>query len=120
VARAFNHPSPKDITLDGVLHALADPVRRGIVVKLRGCESMSCSKACDAIPASTISFHHKVLRETGLIRSEKRGVEVINSIREQELEKRFPGLLSTILELHRPKKNKQTSKQLGLRTNLKK
>lgn len=98
MGRAFNHPSARDITVDGILYALADPIRRKIVVKLMSCESMSCSKACATLSPSTISFHHKVLRETGLIRSEKKGVEVINSLRKPEIDKRFPGLLDSILK----------------------
>jgi DNA-binding transcriptional ArsR family regulator len=103
MARAFVHPSPKDFTIDGVLYALADPVRRGIVLKLLSCDGkgMSCSKAsCAQLSPSTISFHHKVLRESGLIRSEKVGVEVINSVRKSELDRRFPGLLDAVLKNH--------------------
>ncbi len=101
MARSFMHPSPKDFTIDSVLYALSDPIRRDIVVKLYGCESMSCTKACSEISPSTISFHHKILRESGLIRSEKIGVEVINSLRADEMNKRFPGLLDSILKNHK-------------------
>ncbi|RYZ81507.1 MAG: ArsR family transcriptional regulator [Proteobacteria bacterium] len=100
--RSFVHPSMRDVTMDGILHALSDPARRNIVAKLSGCESLSCTKSCgEGISPSTLSFHYKILRETGLIKSEKIGVEVINSLRQEELDKRFPGLLSTILKLHR-------------------
>jgi DNA-binding transcriptional ArsR family regulator len=106
VTRPFNHPSTNDITIDGLLHALADPVRRAIIIKLMSGESMSCSKACADLPPSTISFHHKVLRETGLIHSEKKGVEVINRLRKEEIDKRFPGLLASILGHHRAARRK--------------
>jgi DNA-binding transcriptional ArsR family regulator len=101
MARTFVHPSPKDFSVDGILYALADPVRRAIVVKLMSCDGkkMSCSKAsCTELSPSTISFHHKILREAGLIRSEKVGVEVINEVRKAELDRRFPGLLDSILK----------------------
>ncbi|WP_206781197.1 ArsR/SmtB family transcription factor, partial [Escherichia coli] len=49
---------------------------------------------------STISHHHRILRESGLIRSEKRGVAVVNSVRRDEIEARFPGLLAAILVPH--------------------
>ncbi len=49
---------------------------------------------------STISHHHRILRESGLIRSQKRGVAVVNSVRAVELEARFPGLLTAILQQH--------------------
>ena len=104
MARAFIHPSPKDFTIDGVLYALSDPIRREIVMKLYNSEGMSCSKACMELSPSTVSFHHKILRETGLIRSEKIGVEVINSLRLEELEKRFPGLVDSIMKFHKAAK----------------
>lgn len=101
MARSFMHPSPKDFSIDAILYALSDPIRREIVMKLYGCEGMSCNKACDQLSPSTISFHHKILRESGLIRSEKIGVEVINSLRADEVNKRFPGLLDSILKNHK-------------------
>jgi DNA-binding transcriptional ArsR family regulator len=96
MARSFNHPAACDISLDNVLHALSDPMRRHIVQKLMGSESMSCIQACATLPPSTISFHHKILREAGLIRSEKKGVEVINTLRRADLDQRFPGLLDAV------------------------
>ena len=97
MARPFNHPAPTDISLDNVLHALSDPVRREIVRKLMGSDSMSCIQACAKHPPSTVSFHHKILRDAGLIRSEKKGVEVINTLRRREIDERFPGLLDAVL-----------------------
>lgn len=109
--RAFSHPNMKDVSLDGILHALSDPIRRQIVAKLAGCPNilksgMSCTKTCDQLSPSTISFHYRTLREAGLVRSEKKGVEVINTLRKDEIEKRFPGLLETILTHHKPAKSK--------------
>lgn len=101
MARGFIHPSSKDFTIDGVLHALSDPVRREIVSALYNCEGMSCRKACERLAPSTVSFHHKILRECGLIRSEKVGVEVINTLRLDELNKRFPGLVESIIRFHK-------------------
>jgi len=96
MARAFNHPAMRDISLDSVLHALSDPMRRHIVQKLMASDSMSCIQACATLPPSTVSFHHKILREAGLIRSEKKGVEVINTLRREDIEGRFPGLLDAV------------------------
>lgn len=96
--RAFQHPPTAKITLDGVLHALADPIRRAIICKLLHADGMSCSQTCDKLPPSTISFHYRVLREAGIVHSQKRGVEVINRLRADDLEKRFPGLLGAILQ----------------------
>ena len=52
------------------------------------------------IPKSTLSQHFKALREAGLIRSERRGVEMHNTSRCAEIEKRFPGLITAIVNAH--------------------
>lgn len=100
--RAFTHPAVSDFSLDTVLYALSDPMRRHIVSKLMASDCMSCIQACATLPASTVSFHHKILREAGLIRSEKKGVEVINTLRRQDIEERFPGLLDAIFPEETP------------------
>ena len=96
MARPFTHPATTDIALDNVLHALSNPVRRDIVRKLMASDSMSCIGACARHPPSTVSFHHKILRDAGLIRSEKKGVEVINTLRRTDIDERFPGLLDAV------------------------
>jgi DNA-binding transcriptional ArsR family regulator len=53
-----------------------------------------------AIPKSTLSQHFRALREAGLIRGERRGVEMHNTSRCAEIEERFPGLLRTIINAH--------------------
>jgi hypothetical protein len=40
------------------------------------------------------------LREAGLIRSERKGVEMLNTSRCPEIEKRFPGLIRAIVNAH--------------------
>jgi DNA-binding transcriptional ArsR family regulator len=105
MSRSLQQPSPNNIKLDDILHALAHPERRKILFKLMGCDGMNCGKACSQLPPSTISFHHRVLREAGLIRSMKKGVEVINVARKVDIEKRFPGLLHTVFRHHNKTKN---------------
>jgi DNA-binding transcriptional ArsR family regulator len=101
----FVHPAKEDITLEGVLAALADPMRLMILKKLlaRREGSLSCSQAapCAAMAKSTLSHHFRVLREAGLIRTTKHGVENLNSVRWDEVNERFPGLLRTILKFER-------------------
>ncbi len=94
------HPSKDDITLEGVLGALADPMRLRIVKSLLGRDGcMSCTEAapCPDMAKSTLSHHFRVLRDAGLIQTTKRGVEHRNVVREDDLDARFPKLLSTIL-----------------------
>jgi DNA-binding transcriptional ArsR family regulator len=98
--RPFVHPAVEDVTLESVLYALADSTRLEIVKKLAsGSCGLNCSMAAPAdLPKSTQSHHFQVLREAGLIRSERRGTEVVNSLRCSELEKRFPGVIASILK----------------------
>jgi DNA-binding transcriptional ArsR family regulator len=101
--RALIHPSIEDVTVESVLHALSDPVRVAIFAQIAGSDcKQTCSDflvVCEqAIPKSTLSHHFKVLRESGLIRSERHGVEMHNTSRCTEIDKRFPGLIPSIVK----------------------
>jgi len=101
----FVHPAAADITLAGVLGALSDPMRLTILKKLLESRdgSLSCSGAapCAEMAKSTLSHHFRVLRDAGLIRTTKRGVENLNSVRWDEVNTRFPGLLKAIMKVQR-------------------
>jgi DNA-binding transcriptional ArsR family regulator len=100
--RPLLHPSIEDVTVEGILHALSDPVRAAVYAEIatQGCVQ-KCSSVLKlserSIPKSTLSQHFKTLREAGLIRSERHGVEMRNTARCEELDTRFPGLIKTIL-----------------------
>lgn len=102
--RPLIHPSIEDITVEGILHALSDPVRAAIYAELAISSGATCSnflKISDReIPKSTLSQHFRALREAGLIRSERHGVEMRNTTRCEELDKRFPGLVMAIMKAH--------------------
>ncbi len=96
----FVHPPRDEITLAGVLAALADPMRLRIVKNLTAQnDCMSCTEAapCDDMAKSTLSNHFRILREAGLIRTSKQGVQHRNVLREDDINARFPKLLKTIL-----------------------
>lgn len=97
--RPFVHPPIEDVKLESVLYALADPARLAIVRKLSSGDCpLNCSAAAPAdLPKSTQSHHYQVLREAGLIRSERKGTAVVNSLRCEELETRFPGVVRSVL-----------------------
>jgi DNA-binding transcriptional ArsR family regulator len=103
--RPLAHPSIDDVQLETILHALSDPVRVAILSNIAGSD---CAQSCSAfaeinnrpIPKSSLSHHFKVLREAGLIRSERQGVEMRNTSRCAEIEDRFPGLLPAIISAH--------------------
>ena len=103
--RPLFHPSIEDVTVEAILHALSDPVRVAIYADIVGSAcSLNCSNFLNVsqktIPKSTLSQHFKALREAGLIRSERIGVEMHNTSRCAELEKRFPGLIIAIVKAH--------------------
>ncbi|KAA0122405.1 ArsR family transcriptional regulator [Methylobacterium sp. P1-11] len=103
--RPLSHPPIEDLRPEAILHALSDPIRATIFAKIM---QAGCVEACSAlsalgdrvIPKSSLSNHFKVLREAGLIRSERHGVEVRNHSRWAEVEARFPGLLSGIINAY--------------------
>jgi DNA-binding transcriptional ArsR family regulator len=99
------HPALDDVTVEGILHALADPTRVAIYAQIVASNSehtcASFQKMRERpIPKSTLSVHFKALREAGLIRSERQGVEMRNTSRSPEIEQRFPGLVPAILSAH--------------------
>lgn len=98
----FVHPATEDLTLAGVLEALADPMRLRIIKSMMNAEGcMSCSEAmpCPDMAKSTLSHHFRILREAGLIRTGKVGVENRNTLRLEDINVRFPGLLKLVLDL---------------------
>jgi DNA-binding transcriptional ArsR family regulator len=93
------HPSRDEIELAAVLHALSDPVRLLMVRGLAGeLEGRSCGSFKVPVTKSTCTHHFKILREAGVIRQRQEGTKRVNTLREDDLEARFPGLLATILQ----------------------
>jgi len=104
--RPLFHPASEDITVEGILHALSDPVRAQIYAEIAKAD---CPQICSAflemsdrvVPKSTLSQHFKVLREVGLIRSERRGVELQNTIRHDANQECFGKLIQAIMQAHK-------------------
>ena len=96
--RAAAHPELRGVELAAVLHALSDPVRLEIVSRLADHEEHACGCLCQSVSKSTLSHHLKVLREAGLTQTRADGTARLVSLREVELESRFPGLLDAVLQ----------------------
>jgi DNA-binding transcriptional ArsR family regulator len=94
--RGVQHPEVQDLDLLAVLHALSDVTRMTIVQTLLATEERACGTFPVQVAASTLSHHFKVLREAGVIRQREEGTRRWTSLREEDLEARFPGVLSTI------------------------
>src|SRR5260370_22706739 len=70
--RPLMHPAMEDVTVEGILHALSDPVRVAIYADIVGSVgSLNCSNFLKVsektIPKSTLSQHFKALREAGVL-----------------------------------------------------
>ena len=95
--RDLYHPRLEDVGLAHVLHALSDPVRLDIVRVLADGGEIPCSYLKSEVTKSTMSHHFKVLREAGLTHTRASGTQRLISLRDDEVEVRFPGLLHSIL-----------------------
>jgi DNA-binding transcriptional ArsR family regulator len=99
--RNLHHPRIDEVTLPDVLHALSDPVRLKIVGELADRHEQSCSAVESSVSKSTLSHHFKVLREAGITHTRVNGTHRYVSLRLDDLETRFPGLLGSVLEASR-------------------
>jgi DNA-binding transcriptional ArsR family regulator len=91
------HPAVHEIELAAVLHALSDPMRLRIVVGLAVEDKRTCKSFNLPVTKSTCTHHFRVLREAGVIRQRLEGTTKLNSLRREDLDARFPGLLNAVL-----------------------
>ena len=93
-------PQPDAATFDlaAVLHALGDPVRLELVRALAVVGELTCAPPGMDVPKSTLSNHWRILREAGLTVTVRDGRHRRMSLRRDDLEGRFPGLLAVVLE----------------------
>jgi DNA-binding transcriptional ArsR family regulator len=96
---ALFHPTRDELSMTDVLHALSDPQRLSVVRCLaedptpRRCGSFDLD-----ITKSTLTHHFRVLREAGVIDQREEGTARLNSLRRNDLDERFPGLLDAVLD----------------------
>jgi DNA-binding transcriptional ArsR family regulator len=96
--RITDHPDASEITLQPVLEALVDPVRRSIVRQLAVAgEDIRCGTFDISVTRTTGTHHFKVLRQAGIIRQYYEGTAKMNTLRRAELERTLPGLLDAII-----------------------
>lgn len=95
---ALYHPPREELELTAVLHALSDPHRLRIVRRLaEENDSRRCGTFELGISKSTMTHHLRVLREAGVIEQCPEGTAKLNTLRREDLERRFPGLLEAVL-----------------------
>ncbi|RAP78600.1 transcriptional regulator [Paenibacillus montanisoli] len=94
------HPDKADIHLSSILYALSDPVRLSIVAEISRIGECTCGGIDANVVKSTLSHHVRTMREAGVVQVRVQGTQRFLSIRSADLEERFPGLLSSILNAY--------------------
>ncbi|TGL64311.1 ArsR/SmtB family transcription factor [Leptospira sarikeiensis] len=92
------HPGIEQIELNSIFEAVSDPIRRKILWDLSERGESNCSTFLVYAPKTNLSYHMSKLREAGLIFTRYEGTQRFSILRKEILEKKFPGLLDTILE----------------------
>lgn len=99
------HPAPEAMELGAIFAALADPLRRQVVLTLAAEPGavIPCGGFALPVAKATRTHHFRVLREAGLIRQVDLGNGRTNRLRLEELRQRFPALAELLLaEARRP------------------
>lgn len=98
------HPPADSLDLATIMRALGDPARLEIVRLLADGQPRLCGDiyATMGVPNSTGSYHLRTLREAGLTRARPAGPQRYVSLRHDDLDERFPGLLDVLVGRRRP------------------
>jgi DNA-binding transcriptional ArsR family regulator len=92
-------PAREEIRVEQVLAALGDPVRLMFVRELA--RTPAVGVACGVIPLpvtkSTRTHHLRILREAGVITMRAEGTRRVASLRREDLDTLYPGLLDGVL-----------------------
>jgi DNA-binding transcriptional ArsR family regulator len=97
MARRLYHPDLDQIDLSTLLGALSDPIRRSIVRRLAHERELHCGAFGDEGEKSNLCYHFAKLREAGVTRTRSDGPFRYISLRTDELEQRYPGLLPSVI-----------------------
>jgi DNA-binding transcriptional ArsR family regulator len=109
VIRVFlpKEPNRSELSLALVLYALSDDLRLGIVRQLATHGAAACGEFELDRPKSSLSHHFRVLRESGIVATRREGTTLMNTLRSDDLEARFPGLLNLVLRSESIKSQKK-------------
>lgn len=95
-SRAIEQPQVDEFDLAEILFALGDPVRLSVVSQLTT-GALTPGRMEVAVSPATLSAHLRVLRRAGVIEQVAQGVRRITSLRREDLDRRYPGLLEAVL-----------------------
>ena len=99
--KTLPHPALEEIELARVLEALSDSTRLAVVAFLasdvvKGFEPR-CSDFTTFGTKTNLTYHLAKLRDSGVTRTRLVGTSRYTSLRRDDLETRFPGLLDTLI-----------------------
>ena len=101
-AEQLPQPARDEIRVEHVLQALGDPVRLTLV---RALADRPAGVACGAVPLpvtkSTRTHHLRILREAGVISMRAEGTRRVATLRRDDLDALYPGLLDGVLNAPR-------------------
>jgi DNA-binding transcriptional ArsR family regulator len=95
----IRHPEVESFDLATIMRALGDPLRIELVRMVDQEGEILCTELYERVglPNSTGSYHLRQLREAGVTRARANGAKRMISLRREDLESRFPGLLDLVL-----------------------
>jgi DNA-binding transcriptional ArsR family regulator len=100
--KALPQPERDEIRVEAVLQALGEPVRLQIIRALADApEGIACGEIELPVTASTRAHHLRILREAGVLTTHTEGTRRISSLRREDLDTLYPGLLTGILSARR-------------------
>jgi DNA-binding transcriptional ArsR family regulator len=93
------HPETDEIVFAQVLAALGDETRLAILGLLarHGQEPMTCSQFLHLGSKTGLSYHIAKMREAGLVQVQPEGTRRLVSLRKDDLDRRFPGFLDSLV-----------------------
>lgn len=91
------HPQREEIRLENVLAALGNPMRMTVISILADGGEHTCGSLLKGVSKSTLTHHWRVLRDSGVIWQRPSGRENLLSLRRDDLNARFPGLVDALL-----------------------
>ncbi|CCE05127.1 Transcriptional regulatory protein [Bradyrhizobium sp. STM 3843] len=101
MSRTPHHPTRAEIELPVLLDCLSDPIRLAIVYNLAKHEPEGGELRCGDFNAfsgkSNLAYHFARLREAGLVQTRLVGTARYMSLRREDLDARFPGLLDAVI-----------------------
>jgi DNA-binding transcriptional ArsR family regulator len=92
------HPDAGALDLATIMRTLGDPLRLDIVRLLADDVARPCGDVSDSLglPVSTCSYHLRLMREAGITRTRAVGTQRLISLRRDDLDARFPGLVEVL------------------------